>query len=112
MTDTLRTAPDADLVFSIGYAMTRQRNGKPQPQSMVDLDFMQRAAAERIIEHLRLSNYVIMQKPGAQGAAVPGTPQAPPDWGGLNDRRRGERRTRNPAQLAFPLHGWHRRGEG
>jgi len=61
----LTQADHADLVQSLSYALRFTRSGKRTSQN--DL-VMANATAERILEALKLSGYVVMKGPPAQSA--------------------------------------------
>lgn len=68
----LRASRD-EVLFSIQYAM-RYRHGKPTAAAK---DVAIRVLAEMVLEHLELSNYVIMQGPPAKAHSTSSSPKLP-----------------------------------
>lgn len=62
----LTPADDKDLVQSLTYALRFDRLGK---RVSLHHEVMAHMAAERIVEALKLSGYVVMKGPPAQSAA-------------------------------------------
>jgi hypothetical protein len=70
---TLTPASHEDLVHSLSYALRYNRSGK----RVSERDIMTaNAAAEHLAEMLRLSGYVIMQRPPTPAHSAPPPPHA------------------------------------
>jgi len=63
-----KPASDADLVASLSYALRFDELGKARA---VANDIVTRIAAERLVQHLRASNYLILQKPPLKSHGEP-----------------------------------------
>jgi hypothetical protein len=59
----LRPATPEEVSEALSYAMRFNRSGKPVRSGY---EFMSKIAADWLVEHLRLSNFVIMKKPPAK----------------------------------------------
>lgn len=65
---TLRPATRDEVRDALGYALRFSRRGKTHRHA---LDDMARIAADVLIEHLELSGFVVMVKPGAVSRPAP-----------------------------------------
>ena len=69
------TRPNRDeLLFSIAYSMRFNAGGKATNAAK---DIAIQALAERVLEHLEGSNYVIMKGPPGKSWSTPGKPAIP-----------------------------------
>lgn len=75
----LTPADPKELKQSLAFAL-RYRNGKRTHDAE---EMMARIVAERLVEHLRMSGYVVMQRPPAADHGVPRQALLP---GGASDR--------------------------
>lgn len=59
-----KMATDEDLEWSLGYAMRFDERGKAI--TGMRREVMLRVCAARLVKHLRMSGYIILQKPPAK----------------------------------------------
>lgn len=70
----LTRASRDELLFSIGYSMRFNERGKATNAAK---DIAIKILAERVLEHLETSNYVIMQRPPGKSWSTPGNRAIP-----------------------------------
>lgn len=58
LTDALAPANAAEIVESLAYALRYDQRGKPRPSGW---EFMATLAAERLVEHLYKSGFVVLK---------------------------------------------------